>query len=204
MRDQEETKMKNKIIIPILLLLTVLSLVGCKGWEVEQKTMIDYRYTPAHNYSTVEGVGDESRVVSHYESESFEILWLYTFNRDEAVHELRQALYEHEDMMEKVFHDDPDLNFEDWLEHRIFVQQMNDIDVGIIKVMPSATGWIPVSERLPKYIKRYLITDKTGYVTIAPFYISPSDGKSRFDHVREVIAWMGLPEAYTKEEVYHE
>lgn len=79
MRGQEETKMKNKIIIPILLLLTVLSLVGCKGWEVEQKSMIDYRYTPAHNYSTVEGFGDERRVVSHYESESFEILWLYTF-----------------------------------------------------------------------------------------------------------------------------
>lgn len=126
-------------------------------------------------------------------------------NRDEAVHELRQALYEHEDMMEKVFHDDPDLNFEDWFEHRIFVQQMNDIDVGIIKGMSSATGWIPVSERLPKYIKYYLITDERGHVTIAPFYISVSNGKSHFDYpASKVIAWMELPEAYVKEEVCHE
>lgn len=71
--------MKNKIIVPLLISLAMFLLVGCKAFEVEQKTLIDYRYTPSHSYSVTEGFDEDKRVVAKYEKESFELLWLYTY-----------------------------------------------------------------------------------------------------------------------------
>lgn len=49
-------------------------------------------------------------------------------SRETAINELWKALYEYEDKTEKQFQESEDLNVEDWIEHRIFVQNMNDID----------------------------------------------------------------------------
>lgn len=55
-----------------------------------------------------------------------------------AIDALWKALYEYEDKTEKQFQESEDLDVGDWIEHRIFVQNMNDIDRQTILNLPSA------------------------------------------------------------------
>ena len=58
--------------------------------------------------------------------------------RKAAIDALWKALYEYEDETEKQFQESEDLDVEDWIGHRIFVQNMNDIDRQTILNLPSA------------------------------------------------------------------
>ncbi len=60
-----------------------------------------------------------------------------TISRRAAIDALLKALYEYEDKTEKQFQESEELNVEDWVEHRIFVQNMNDIDRQTILNLPS-------------------------------------------------------------------
>ena len=61
-----------------------------------------------------------------------------TIYRQEAIDALWKALHEYEDKTEKQFQESEDLDVGDWIEHRIFVQNMNDIDRQTILNLPSA------------------------------------------------------------------
>lgn len=61
-----------------------------------------------------------------------------TISRRAAIDALWKALYEYEDKTEKQFQESEDLDVEDWIGHRIFVQNMNDIDRQTILNLPSA------------------------------------------------------------------
>lgn len=59
-------------------------------------------------------------------------------SRQAAIDALWKALYEYEDKTEKQFQESEDLDVGDWIGHRIFVQNMNDIDRQTILKLPSA------------------------------------------------------------------
>lgn len=72
-----------------------------------------------------------------------------TISRQAAIDELWKALYEYEDRTEKQFQESADLDVGDWIGHRIFVQNMSDIDRQTILNLPSTekTGkWIKMSD----------------------------------------------------------
>ena len=59
-------------------------------------------------------------------------------SRQAAIDALWKALYEYEDETERRFQESEDLDIGDWIEHRIFVQNMSDIDRKTIMELPSA------------------------------------------------------------------
>ena len=59
-------------------------------------------------------------------------------SRAEAIDALWKALYTYEDETERRFQESDELNVGDWIGHRIFVQNMNDIDRQTILNLPSA------------------------------------------------------------------
>lgn len=59
-------------------------------------------------------------------------------SRQAAIDALWKALYEYEDKTEKQFIDSEELDVADWIQHRIFVQNMSDIDRQTILGLPSA------------------------------------------------------------------
>ena len=59
-------------------------------------------------------------------------------SRQAAIDALWKALYEYEDKTEKQFRESEDLDVGDWILHRIFVQNMSDIDRQTILNLPSA------------------------------------------------------------------
>ena len=61
-----------------------------------------------------------------------------TISRQAAIDALWKALYEYEDKTEKQFQESEDLDVGDWILHRIFVQNMSDIDRQTILNLPSA------------------------------------------------------------------
>ena len=61
-----------------------------------------------------------------------------TISRQAAIDALWKALYEHEDETEKHFQESDELDVGDWVLHRIFVQNMSDIDRQTILNLPSA------------------------------------------------------------------
>ena len=61
-----------------------------------------------------------------------------SIDRQAAIDALWKALYEYEDKTEKQFQESEDLDVGDWIEHRTFVQNMNDIDRQTILNLPSA------------------------------------------------------------------
>ena len=76
-------------------------------------------------------------------------------SRQEAIEALWKALYEYEDKTEKQFQESEDLDVGDWIEHRVFVQNMNDIDRQTILNLPPAQAerkkgkWIaPATEQI--------------------------------------------------------
>ena len=60
-----------------------------------------------------------------------------TISRQLAIDALWKALYEYEDKTEKQFQESEDLDVSDWIMHRIFVQNMSDIDRQTILKLPS-------------------------------------------------------------------
>lgn len=138
-----------------------------------------------------------------------------TISRQAAIDALRGALYEYEDKTEKQFVESDDLDVEDWIQHRIFVQNMSDIDRQTILELPSAQPepqWIPVGERLPNCNGCYLVWrphffgGEIGMPSICYF-----DGQNTwhdsygvdFERVLssdDVTAWMSLPEPYMEDE----
>ena len=64
-------------------------------------------------------------------------------DRNETIKALWKALYEYEDMTEKQFVENSELDVADWILHRIFVQNMSDIDRQIILQMPTV---VPADE----------------------------------------------------------
>ena len=58
-------------------------------------------------------------------------------DRNETIKALLKALYEYEDRTEKQFVESSELNVADWILHRIFVQNMSDIDRQTIAQMPT-------------------------------------------------------------------
>lgn len=83
-----------------------------------------------------------------------------TISRREAIDALWEALYEYEDKTKKQFQESDELDVEDWILHRVFVQNMSDIDRRTILDLPSAQQWIPVSERQPEETNLYWVTVK--------------------------------------------
>lgn len=71
-----------------------------------------------------------------------------TISRKAAVNALWKALYAYEDKTEKQFQESEDLDIYDWMVHRVFVQNMSDIDRRIILDLPSA-------ERRGQWILKY-------------------------------------------------
>lgn len=59
-------------------------------------------------------------------------------SRQAAIDALWKALYEYEDKTEKQFIESDELDVGEWIGHRIFVQNMNDIDRQTILNLPSA------------------------------------------------------------------
>ena len=76
-------------------------------------------------------------------------------SREDAVNALRKALYNYEDKTEKQFKESKELNLEDWFQHRIFVQNMNDIDIQTILELPSV---IPQQKKGKWIEKEYMDT----------------------------------------------
>ncbi len=67
-------------------------------------------------------------------------------DRQKAIDALWEALYEYEGKTEKQFQESEELDVADWFQHRIFVQNMSDIDRQVILNLPSA----PPDNRLAK------------------------------------------------------
>ena len=140
-------------------------------------------------------------------------------SRQAAIDALWKALFEYEDKTEKQFQESEDLDVGDWIEHRIFVQNMNDIDRQTILNLPSAQpGWIPCSERLPEEYGEFLVTmtEKAKAKDLGFDIDKTYIGKMRYNsngwqlprHIPswineavkdEVLAWMPLPEPYQEE-----
>ena len=132
-------------------------------------------------------------------------------SRQAAIDALWKALFEYEDKMEKQFFESEELDVRDWIQHRIFVQNMSDIDKQTILSLPSAEPerkWIPVNERLPKNEQHVLCAvewypdGETNIIsgcrykdgvweTIieAPLY-------DYWTELADVLAWMPYPEPY--------
>ena len=131
-------------------------------------------------------------------------------SRQAAIDALWKALYEYEDKTEKQFQASEDLDVGDWIGHRIFVQNMNDIDRQTILNLPSAQPeqqWIPCSEKLPEDDTLMLVN----YVDHRPdamdiwvgwhemenvWYIDGEAHSKEFGN--EVLAWMPIPEPYAE------
>ena len=137
-------------------------------------------------------------------------------SRQAAIDALWKALYEYEDKTENQFQESEDLDVGDWIEHRIFVQNMNDIDKQTIINLPSAQPepqWIPCSEP-PKSYGKYLVTidgfGKYKYVQILCYGDADFADKNPcwyfYDSeygdvtVDNVLAWMPLPEPWKGEQ----
>lgn len=61
-----------------------------------------------------------------------------TISRHDAINALWKALFEYEDKTEKQFQETDDLDIGEWMVHRIFVQNMSDIDRQTILNLPSS------------------------------------------------------------------
>ena len=133
-------------------------------------------------------------------------------SRQAAIDALWKALYKYEDKTEKQFIESEELDVADWIQHRIFVQNMSDIDRQTILALPSARPeqrWIPCGERLPEVGKDVMVCyDFKGHRSVLigvlygdekfhgydDEYLTPEGRK-----YRKAVAWMPLPEPYNAE-----
>ena len=122
-------------------------------------------------------------------------------SRRAAIDALWKALYEYEDKTEKQFQESEDLDVGDWILHRIFVQNMSDIDRQTILNLPSAQPeqrWIPCSERLPEpRIDVWCNSDMGQMVGYYEENVETWYGRDYLELM--VTAWMPLPEPYREE-----
>ena len=91
-------------------------------------------------------------------------------SRQQAIDALWKALYEYEDKTEKQFQESDELDVGDWIQHRVFVQNMSDIDRQTIQNLPTIEAE-PVKQRPKIDIDRFKkeiadYTDESGYVDI--------------------------------------
>ena len=93
-------------------------------------------------------------------------------------------------------------------DYRDWVDAVNEVEtLPSVNPQEPKTGWIPVSERLPKVADCYAVTRKIGsdLIVDACFF----DGKNTWHHdnrtnhernyLTNIIAWMPLPEPYKAE-----
>ena len=67
---------KKVITLVMTIVMTMTFLVGCKYFDVETKTLIDYRYSAEHvEYST----NSDGKTSSCHYNEKFELLYEYTY-----------------------------------------------------------------------------------------------------------------------------
>lgn len=63
------------IFIAIIAIIAMLT--GCAYFELDSKTVIDYRYTG--EYTTYESDSDGKTISTTHHNEKFELLWEYTY-----------------------------------------------------------------------------------------------------------------------------
>ena len=89
-------------------------------------------------------------------------------SRQAAINTLWKALYDYEDKTERQYLDANELDVGEWFVHRLFVQNMSDIDRKVILELPSAQpeqrtgewillgcGWAKCSQCGVKHINVY-------------------------------------------------
>ena len=101
-----------------------------------------------------------------------------TVDRQAAIDALWKALYEYEDKTEKQFQESDELDVGDWFQHRIFVQNMSDIDRQTILNLPPAQPE-PISDAYMKAVLTWLID----------YQIKAADLKGRYTPY-EVLSWV--------------
>lgn len=73
-------------------------------------------------------------------------------SRQAAIDALWKALYAYENKTEKQFIESDELDINDWIQHRIFVQNMSDIDRQTIQNLPAIEAerkhgrWIKITQ----------------------------------------------------------
>ena len=80
-------------------------------------------------------------------------------SRQAAIDALWKALYEYEDKTEKQFQESEDLDAAEWFQHRIFVQNMSDIDRRTLLDLPTIDA-VPVVHG--KWVVRHFVTEGNG------------------------------------------
>lgn len=66
----------KKVYTVIMAMILIVALAGCAYFDVETKTLIDYRYTAEHmEYST----NSDGKTSSYHYNEKFELLYEYTY-----------------------------------------------------------------------------------------------------------------------------
>lgn len=140
-----------------------------------------------------------------------ELIW-----KSDAINALWKALYEFEYRTKKRFQESEELDVSDWIQHRIFVQNMSDVDRQTIIDLSPAQQWISCLESFPEENEFYLATIysremNTAFCDIL-FYGAPQLCGDRkigwyfmhdnggMEQVFNVIAWMPLPKPYKEVE----
>ena len=101
-------------------------------WHYEQalseiKDMLESQ-PETHDKHTETHECDYDRAETHWD----------VISRQAAIDALWKVLHDYEDKTEKQFQDSTELDVGDWIQHRIFVQNMSDIDRKVIQDLPSA------------------------------------------------------------------
>ena len=133
-------------------------------------------------------------------------------NRQDAIDAVYDAFcYAYCDNCEKEMNEDLcgdcHRKYQNWSASKKIIEK-------VINNLPSAQRWIPCSERMPEVNGRYLVTrglNACGAMWNRVYLINYSDlmglktekiwwngnvGKSDFEHIDDVLAWMPLPEPY--------
>lgn len=107
----------------------------------------------------------------------------------------------------------------DKLRHMGYMDEHNEVEEALMR-LPSVEPkqqWIPVTERLPEKSGRYLVTrglNAAGAIWNRVYIVNYSDlmglkdnrifwqgnvGKSDFEKLEDVLAWLPLPETYRQD-----
>lgn len=120
-------------------------------------------------------------------------------SRQAAIDALRKALYDYEDKTEKQFIESDELDINDWIQHRIFVQNMSDIDRQTIQNLPTIEAepvkhgrWKPFDLTWGRSV--YACTNCG-----EAFEVPTEDGKPIYDYRPNCGARMDEPEKQIRE-----